>query len=92
MKRTNLVLNGELLEAATRVLGVKTYSAAVNLALEEILRIKKIQSLPGLFGRVQWNGDLSEMRGDAPRDNRLRRTQRPPAKAATGKQRRKGRA
>ena len=32
MKRTNLVLDADLLEEATRVLGVKTYSAAVNLA------------------------------------------------------------
>jgi Arc/MetJ family transcription regulator len=92
MKRTNLVLDGDLLEEATRVLGVKTYSAAVNLALGEVLRIKKIQSLPGFFGRVQWDGELSEMRGDAPDDNRLRRTQRPTPKAATGKRRRKGRA
>jgi hypothetical protein len=34
------------LEQATRVLGVKTYSAAVNMALEEVIRLKKIQSLP----------------------------------------------
>jgi Arc/MetJ family transcription regulator len=92
MKRTNLVLDGELLEEATRVLGVKTYSAAVNLALQEVLRIKKVQSLPGFFGRVKWEGDLSEMRKDAPYDNRVRRTQRPTTKAATGKQRSKGRA
>jgi Arc/MetJ family transcription regulator len=91
MKRTNLVLNGELLEEATRVLGVKTYSAAVNMALEEVLRIKKIQSLPSFFGRVKWEGDLSEMRGDASDDNRVRRKW-PAAKAAAPKQRRKGRA
>ena len=66
MKRTNLVLDGELLEEATRVLGVKTYSAAVNLALAEVLRIKKIQSLPRFFGQGLWQGDLSEMRNDRP--------------------------
>jgi len=42
MKRTNLVLDADLLENATRVLGVKTYSAAVNIALAETLRVKKI--------------------------------------------------
>ncbi|MBI3667763.1 MAG: type II toxin-antitoxin system VapB family antitoxin [Acidobacteria bacterium] len=67
MKRTNLVLNGELLEEATRALGVKTYSAAVNLALEEVLRVRKIQSLPQFFGRGLWQGDLSEKRQDQPR-------------------------
>lgn len=70
MKRTNLVLNADLLEEAVRVLGVKTYSAAVNLALEETLRVKKIQSLPQFFGKGLWEGDLSEMREDRSRPAR----------------------
>ena len=64
MKRTNLVLDGELLEEAVKVLGVKTYSAAVNLSLTETVRAKKIQSLRGFFGQGLWQGDLSEMRED----------------------------
>jgi Arc/MetJ family transcription regulator len=66
MRRTNLVLNGELLDEATRVLGVKTYSAAVNLALEEALRINRIRRLHQFFGQGLWEGDLAEMRGDRP--------------------------
>ncbi|HUI43101.1 MAG TPA: type II toxin-antitoxin system VapB family antitoxin [Terriglobia bacterium] len=65
MKRTNLVLDGELLEKATRELGAKTYSAAVNLALAEVLRLREIQSLPQFFGRGLWQGDLGEMREDS---------------------------
>jgi len=64
MKRTNLVLDGDLLEEATRVLGVKTYSAAVNTALAEVLRIRKLLSLPSFFNKGLWHGDLSEMRED----------------------------
>jgi len=64
MKRTNLVLDAELLDRATRLLGVKTYSAAVNLALAEVLRLRKIQSLPQFFGHGLWQGDLQEMRED----------------------------
>jgi len=64
MKRTNLVLDPQLLDQAVRVLGVKTYSAAVNLALAEVLRLRKIQSLPRFFGRGLWQGDLGEMRED----------------------------
>jgi len=64
MKRTNLVLDPELLDQATRVLGVKTYSAAVNLALAEVLRLRKIQGLPQFFGQGFWQGDLREMRED----------------------------
>ena len=67
MKRTNLVLDAELLENVTRVLGVKTYSAAVNLALAETLRLKKIEGLSEFFGKGLWQGDLSEMREDQPR-------------------------
>ncbi len=76
MKRTNLVLDGELLERATRALGAKTYSAAVNQALAEVLRIKRIQSLPQFFGRGLWDGDLAEMREDRPRRSRATKRRR----------------
>ena len=75
MKRTNLVLDPQALEEAVRVLGVKTYSAAVNLALREIVRIRKVQGLRQFFGSGLWEGDLAEMRGDRPvsRSRRRRR-------------------
>ena len=65
MKRKNLVLDEELLEEAVRVFGVKTYSATVNLALKEALRMRRIQGLVDYIGNVEWHGDLSEMRGDS---------------------------
>ena len=64
MKLANHVLDAELLDQVTRALGVKTYSAAVNLALAEVLRLRKIQSLPQFFGQGLWQGDLREMRED----------------------------
>jgi Arc/MetJ family transcription regulator len=64
MKRTNLVLDEELLKTATRLLGAKTYSAAVNQALEETIRVAKIRNLAGFFGSGVWEGDLAQMRGD----------------------------
>jgi Arc/MetJ family transcription regulator len=67
MKRTNLVLDEKLLDEATRVLGVKTYSAAVNLALAETLRVKRVLELSTFFGSGLWEGDLSAMREDRPR-------------------------
>ena len=73
MKRTNLVLNEDLLKMATQVLGAKTYSSAVNTALEEVVRVRKIQRLPHFFGAGIWEGDLSEMRDDRkPRRRRAR--------------------
>lgn len=38
MKRTNVVLDEELLEKARRVSGEKTYSATITKALEEIVK------------------------------------------------------
>ena len=67
MKRTHLVLDERLLEQATRVLGAKTYSAAVNEALQEVVRIRKVQSLQDFSARGLWRGDLSETRKDRPR-------------------------
>jgi len=66
MKRTNLVLDAHLLDAATRELQARTWSAAVNLALAEVLRIRRIQRIPSFFGEGLWQGDLAAMREDKP--------------------------
>ena len=56
-----------VLEEATRVLGTRTHTATVDLALREAVRMRWIQGLADHAGRVEWIGDLSEMRGDSPR-------------------------
>ena len=77
MKRTNLVLDTDLLIEATRVLGLKTYSATVNRALAEAIRIRKIQGLPAFFGSGLWEGDLAVMREDRVPPQRRRARGRP---------------
>jgi Arc/MetJ family transcription regulator len=67
MKRTNLVLNGEVLEEARRISGAKTYSEAVNKALEELVRHHRMRSITEFFGKGLWKGNLAEMREDRPR-------------------------
>lgn len=66
MKRTNLVLDENLLDEAVRALGVRTYSAAVNQALADTVRRKKVETLNTFFGKQLWQGNLAEMRGDRP--------------------------
>jgi Arc/MetJ family transcription regulator len=66
MKRTNVVLDEELLEQATRTLGQKTYSATINFALKEAMRMHRVRSMGELFGKGLWEGDLSEVREDRP--------------------------
>lgn len=64
MKRTNLVLDEDLLEEATRLSGQKTWSATVQLALREYVRRAKARRILELRGSGLWEGDLGEMRGD----------------------------
>ena len=76
MKRTNLVLDEVLLEEAVRVLGVKTYSAAVNLALKEAIDTAHVRGLRQWFGKGIWEGDLSEMREDRKNSSKLKNQKR----------------
>jgi len=66
MKSTNLVLDEHLLEELTRVSGERTYSRAVSKAMEDYLRRHRAGRILDLAGSGLWEGDLSEMRGDAP--------------------------
>jgi metal-responsive CopG/Arc/MetJ family transcriptional regulator len=65
MKRTNLVLDEQLLEELTRVSGERTYSRAVTKAMEDYLRRHRAGRILELAGSGLWEGDLAEMRGDA---------------------------
>ena len=67
------MLDEQLLAEATRMLAARTYSAAVNQALEEVVRIRKIQNIPISFGSGIWEGDLSRMREDRPSSGRRRK-------------------
>ena len=62
MKRTNLVLNEQLLEEATRLSGERTYSRTVERALEEFVRRAKARRILDLAGSGLWQGDLAAMR------------------------------
>lgn len=64
MKRANLVLREDLLEEATRLSGEKTYSRAVERALEEFVRRIKAARILELRGSGLWEGELAEMRRD----------------------------
>ena len=64
MKRTNLVLNEDVLQEATRLSGEKTYSAAVMRALEDFIRRAKARQILELRGNGLWEGELAAMRGD----------------------------
>ena len=64
MKRTNLVLREDLLRQAVSLSGEKTYSRAVERALEDFVRRAKARKILELRGSGLWEGDLGTMRRD----------------------------
>ena len=66
MKRTNLVLDEDVLAEATKLGGQKTYSATVNVALRDFVRRVRAHQILTLRGSGTWQGNLSHMRGDLP--------------------------
>jgi hypothetical protein len=74
MKRTNLVLDEQLLREATRLSGEKTFSRTVERALEEFVRRIKARQILSLRGSGLWEGDLGEMRRDTRPAQRRSRT------------------
>ena len=77
MKRTNVVLDEDLLEEAVRVSGERTYARTIERALQEMVRRAKARGIEQLAGSGLWVGDLSEMRGDAPVVRERRSVYRP---------------
>jgi Arc/MetJ family transcription regulator len=67
MKRTNLVLDEKLLDEALRLSGERTYSRAVERALEDFVRRARARQILELAGSGLWRGNLAEMRNDQPR-------------------------
>jgi Arc/MetJ family transcription regulator len=66
MKRTNLVLDEQLLEEAVRVTGERTYSRAVERALRDLVARARARRILDLAGSGLWAGDLSVVREDRP--------------------------
>jgi Arc/MetJ family transcription regulator len=64
MKRTNLVLDAALLDEATRLSGERTYSRAVERALQDFVRRAKARQILDLAGSGLWEGDLPTVRED----------------------------
>lgn len=60
--RTNIVLDSRLVEAGLKATGLKTRRELVDFALRELLRRDQQKKLLALKGKVEWEGDLDEMR------------------------------
>jgi Arc/MetJ family transcription regulator len=63
--RTNIVIDDELMRAAKEATGLRTKRAVVEEALKLLVnRERQVKALDALWGSVDWEGNLREMRKD----------------------------
>jgi Arc/MetJ family transcription regulator len=62
MKRTNIVLDEKLVGKGLKLTGLKTQKELVNHALLQLVRRETQLELLKLRGKIDWQGDLQEMR------------------------------
>ncbi len=60
--RTNINIDDNLMEEALRLSGLKTKRAVVEAGLQTLVRLKRQMKILDLAGKVEWIGDLDEMR------------------------------
>ena len=62
--RTNIVINDELMKDVLKLTGLKTKREAVEQGLKALLMLKKQENIKKYRGKLQWEGNLDEMRRD----------------------------
>jgi len=62
--RTNIVIDDKLMSEALKVTGYSTKKEAVEQGLKLLVKRGEQQKIRELRGKVKWEGDLDEMRGD----------------------------
>jgi len=62
--RTNIVIDDDLMNRVLKLTGVRTKREAVDMGLKALLKLKKQESIRNFRGKLDWEGDLNEMRAD----------------------------
>jgi Arc/MetJ family transcription regulator len=62
MKRTNILLDEDLVGKGMRLTGIQTRKALIDHALRELVRRKGQKRILQLQGRLSWEGNLAQMR------------------------------
>lgn len=60
--RTNIVIDDKLMREAMRATGLNTKKAVVEEGLRLLIQVKGQGSIRRLKGRIQWQGNLDELR------------------------------
>ncbi len=62
MLRTNIELDEGLVDEAMKLTHIKTKKDLVDYAIRELVRKARIKRLLELEGKVEWTGNLADMR------------------------------
>jgi Arc/MetJ family transcription regulator len=62
--RTNIVIDDKLMDDTLLATGLKTKREVVELGLRTLLRLRQQEEIRKFRGKLQWQGDLDEMRTD----------------------------
>ena len=62
--RTNIVIDDELMRQVMKLTGLRTKREAVELGLKALLRLKNQEAIRNYRGKLDWLGDLDDMRTD----------------------------
>lgn len=61
-RRTNIVLDENLVGQCLQITGLKTKRAVIEYALHELVRLHQQSKILKLKGKITWEGNLTEMR------------------------------
>ena len=61
--RTNIVIDDDLMADAIKATGLSTKKEVVEQGLKLIIKRSQQQAIRQLKGKLQWEGDLDELRG-----------------------------
>jgi len=62
MARTVIDIEDDVLEKAQKMTGINKKVDIVNYALKKLVEQKEIEEILKLKGKIEWTGDLEEMR------------------------------
>ena len=62
--RTNIVIDDELMRQVLELTGLKTKREAVEQGLKALARLKRQEKIRKYRGKLQWEGNLGQMRRD----------------------------
>jgi len=60
--RTNIEIDNSLMEKAKKINKNKTKKEIIDMALRTYIKVNERKKLLNLFGKIEWEGDLNQMR------------------------------